>query len=246
MIRVRDPGSPAVTHRVPIAGLALLLAAGPGCHRAAPAAPVGRAAVPVYREPMHRLVYRNPLVRVLDVRIPPGETTAYHVHSAPMVGVAIQDARVWYQAAGAAPGPAAGPKPTPYEFTNWSQPLPYTHRVANVDRAPLHYVVAEWLARSGQETPALPNDETRELVEESPALRVYRITLAPGASTWPHTHVGPGLVVLGTPGSLQDDGGPHARGGSGAGSWRWREGPYRHRLRNDGKTRLVVFEIDWR
>jgi hypothetical protein len=230
-----------------VCGIALLVAVAAGCHRAVPTtSPSAATPVPVYREPMHRLVYRNPLVRILDVRIPPGDTSAYHVHSAPMVGIAVQDARVWYQAPGAAPGPVTTPKPTPFVFTNWSQSVPYTHRVANVDRVPLHYVVAEWLARSGHEVPALPDDDTRRLIEESPTVRVYRITLEPHASTWPHTHLGPGLVVLGTDGALGDDGGPHARGGSGAGSWSWRDGPYRHRLRNNGSTKLEAYEIDWR
>jgi quercetin dioxygenase-like cupin family protein len=191
-------------------------------------------------------VYSNPLVRILDVRIAPGDTTAFHVHAAPMVGIAVQDARTWAQAPGAEPGPVTTPKPTPSVFTNWSQSLPYTHRVANADRVPLHYVAVEWLARSGREAPPFPDDETRRLIEESPTVRVYRIVLEPGASTWPHTHVGPGLVVLGTGGPLNDDGGAHARGGAGAGSWSWREGPYRHRLLNGGTTKLVVYEIDWR
>jgi hypothetical protein len=233
-----------------VCGIPLLVAAAAGCHRAAPSsspsAVVG-APVPVYREPMHRLVYRNPLVRVLDVRIPPDDTSAFHVHSAPMVGVAIQDARVWYQAPGAAPGPVTTPKPTPFVFTNWAQSLPYTHRVANVDRVPLHYVVAEWLARSGRDVPPFPDDDTRRLIEESPNLRVYRITLESHASTWAHTHLGPGLVVQGTAGALGDDGGARARGGgSGAGSWSWREEPYRHQLRNNGTTKIEVYEIDWR
>jgi hypothetical protein len=244
MILLRDLRGPGVIDRVAGSWVLLLLAAA-GCHPASPTASPS-APVPVYREAMHRRVYGNPLVRVLDVRIAPGDTTAYHVHSAPMVGIAVQDARIWTQAPGAEPGPVATPEPTPSVFTNWSQPLPYTHRVANVDRVPLHYLVAEWLARSGREVPAFPNDETRQLIEESSAVRVYRITLEPRASTWPHTHLGPGLVVLGTGGSLSDDGGPHARGGSGAGSWSWREGPYRHQLRNNGPARLVVYEIDWR
>ena len=245
MILLRDLRGPGVIGRG--AGVLLLLAA--GCHQSSSTGSVGLSpgsAVPVYRERMHRLVYRNPLVRVLDVRIAPGDTSAYHVHSAPMVGIVVQDARTWAQAPGAEPGPVATPRSAPAVFTNWSQPLPYTHRVANVDRVPLHYVVAEWLARSGRQVPAFENDETRQLIEEGPTVRVYRITLEPGASTWPHTHVGPGRVVLGMAGSLSDDGGPHARGGSGAGSWSWREGPYRHRLRNGGTRKLVAYEIDWR
>ena len=179
----------------------------------------------MYREPMHRLVYRNPMVRVLDVRIPAGDTTAYHVHDAPMVGVVVQDARIWSQAPGDAPGPPRTPPPSPSVFTNWTESLPYTHRVGDVDSVPLHYVVAEWVGRSGGEVPALPADDDRKLVEEGPTVRVYQITLEPHAATWAHTHVGPGLIVQATEGSLTDDGGPRARGGCGAGSWSWREGP---------------------
>jgi quercetin dioxygenase-like cupin family protein len=237
-----EPRGVGVARRLAATALALLSAG--GCHHTPPA--VSDGPVPVYRDSMHRLVYRNPLVRVLDVRIAPGDTTAYHVHDAPMVGIALQDARVRYQPAGAAPGPVTTPRATPYEFTNWSQPLPYTHRVATVDRVPLHYLVAEWLGRSGGEVTDFPDDETRRLVDQSATMRVYRITLEPRVSTWPHTHTGPGLVVQGTAGSLRDDGGPHAGGGSGAGSWRWRDGPYRHRLRNTGATKLVLYEIDWR
>ncbi len=233
-----------------ILGVALPLAAvtfacGHPSSTPAPVTSSGRP-VPVYQEPMHRLVYRNPLVRVLDVRIPAGDTSAYHVHDAPMVGVVIRDARTWGQTPGAPPGPVRTPPPAPLVFTNWSQSLPYTHRVAVADTVPLHYVVAEWVGRTGGEVPALPADDDRKLVEEGPTVRVYQITLEPNAATWPHTHVGPGLIVQATDGDLTDDGGPRAHGGSGAGSWSWREGPYRHRLRNAGSRKLVVYEIDWR
>jgi len=245
---MRDGRKPGVTcEGTP--GLLLVVAATLACGRPSPAptpTTSSREAVPVYQEPMHRLVYRNPMVRVLDVRIPAGDTTAYHVHAAPMVGIAVQDARTWSQAPGAPPGPARTPPPAPSVFTNWTQPLPYTHRVGNADSVPLHYVVAEWVGRSGGEVPTLPADDERKLVEEGPTVRVYQITLEPHAATWAHTHLGPGLIVQATDGSLSDDGGPHARGGRGAGSWSWREGPYRHRLRNAGSRKLVVYEIDWR
>ena len=224
---------------------AIALACGHPSPAPAPATPSADA-VPVYQEPRHRLVYRSPLVRVLEVRIPAGDTSAYHVHDAPMVGVVVQDARLWSQTPGAPPGPARAPLPAPSVFTNWAQSLPYTHRVGNADSVPLHYVVAEWLGRSGGAVPALPAEGERKLVEEGPTVRVYQITLGPHTATWPHTHVGPGLVVQATDGTLTDDGGPRAHGGSGPGSWSWREGPYRHRLRNAGSRKLVVYEIDWR
>ena len=106
------------------------------------------------------------------------------------------DARIRIQAPGSPVGAVASPRATPYVFDNWSQALPYTHRVVNTDTLPLHYVVAEWLARSGPEAPALPDDANRRLVKEGPTSRVYQVSLAPGTATEPHTHATPGLVVL--------------------------------------------------
>jgi predicted metal-dependent enzyme (double-stranded beta helix superfamily) len=215
-------------------------------HRQAAPNVAGGEAVPVYREPGHRLVFESPLVRVLDVRLSPGDTSAYHVHAAPMVGIVIQGARIWTQQPGATPGPVAAPEAVPSVFDNWSQALPYTHRVANVDTVPLHYVVAEWLAASGWETPALPDGPSRRLIKEGPTTRVYEITLSPGTATEAHTHAAPGLTVQATSGALSDDGTPRAKGGAGTGSWSWRGAQYRHVLRNDGSTPLIIYEIDWR
>jgi hypothetical protein len=40
-------------------------------------------AVPVRDEPRHKPVLQNKYVRVLDVWLPPGDTTLYHIHSTP-------------------------------------------------------------------------------------------------------------------------------------------------------------------
>jgi hypothetical protein len=225
--------------------LVTVIACGQAPRPATSSVPAGDV-VPVYQEPMHRLVFSSSLVRVLDVQIPPGETTGYHLHADRMVGIAVQDTRKWTQAPGAPPSPVAAAEATPYVFDNWSQSLPYTHRVANVDPLPLHYVVAEWLAHPRPEAPSLPDGPNRRLVKEGPTARVYEITLPPGAASEPHTHATPGLVVLGTAGVLSEEGGSRAKGGTGAGSWSWREELDRHVLRNDGSTSLLIFEIDWR
>lgn len=229
-----------------LATLAILLAL-PACGQA-PQGGAFRAAqtVAVYEEPRHRVVYRNPLVWVLEICLPPGDTTAYHYHSVPMVGIAVEGARILDQVPGEAPGPIPTPPTAPYVFENWSKTLPYTHRVINVDSVPLHYVVAEWHAGYGKEVSALPDTPTRRLIKEGKTARVYEISLVPGDSTEVHTHAAPGLTVLGTPGTLVDDGHPEAQGGRDAGAWSWRGPGYRHVLRNDGADPLIVYEIDWR
>jgi len=202
--------------------------------------------VPVYQEPRHRPVYQNHHVRVLDVRVPAGDTTAYHVHAHRYAGVVISGARVWSQAPGGAPSPAGLPDTAGAVFENWKQSFPYTHRVGNADTVALHYVVGELLAPSGIDAP-LQETPTTRLAAEGPLARVYRVVLAPGASTEVHTHAAPGLTVQATLGASEDLGGsPAASGGSGAGAWRWRNAGYRHTLRNAGAAPLTLVEIDWR
>ena len=45
--------------------------------------------VPAHEEPRHRLVHEGPELRVLDVEIPPGDTTLFHRHDAPIAYVFI-------------------------------------------------------------------------------------------------------------------------------------------------------------
>src|SRR3954463_13842985 len=41
--------------------------------------------VPVVEEPMHKPVFENEYVRVIDVQVPPGATTLYHIHVIPSI-----------------------------------------------------------------------------------------------------------------------------------------------------------------
>jgi hypothetical protein len=46
-------------------------------------------AVPVEKEPYHRIVFQNQNVRIYDILIPPGEATLFHTHSFDSVSVAV-------------------------------------------------------------------------------------------------------------------------------------------------------------
>ena len=43
--------------------------------------------VPVQDEPMHKTVFENDYARIIDVQVPPGETTLYHIHVIPSIVV---------------------------------------------------------------------------------------------------------------------------------------------------------------
>jgi quercetin dioxygenase-like cupin family protein len=210
--------------------------------------PSEAAAVPVFQEPRHHLVFENALVRVLDVRVAPGETTGYHVHANRHIAVVVSGARTWEQFRGqAASAVDSVADSTGTIFDNASASLPYTHRVGNADTAPFHYVVAQLLARSGVVTPALPASSGLHLDRETLGARVYRVTLAPGQSTPKHRHAPPGLTVQVSPGTLRLEGAA-PEGASeqpGAGAWWWRGAGTEHVLRNVGTSQVDVVEIDW-
>src|ERR1700737_4238085 len=52
-----------------------------------------RAQIPVSQEPRHHKVLENEWVRVLDVHIPPGDTSLFHKHSTPSVFMLLSSAR---------------------------------------------------------------------------------------------------------------------------------------------------------
>lgn len=225
---------------VTVVGFAII-----GC-RAHPEAALS-ASVPVYEEPFHHLVYQNALVRVLDVQIPAGDTTQYHVHADPIIGVSVLTARSWEQILGGSPVSIKTPVAVPVLLDNWARLLPYTHRVGIEDTVGSHSVIGEWLGSTGIDCPALTETVNRHLVKEGKIARVYEVRLAAHADAETHVHVCPGLTVLGTTGALSEEGtAPAAGGGVGAGRWEWRNAGHQHALRNTGDTPLIVYEIDWR
>ena len=207
----------------------------------------GEAPVAAHQEPFHKLVFQNDLVRLLDVRVPAGSITQYHVHANPMVTIAVEDARTWAQRLGEDAGPESAGRAVPFADDNWGQDRPYTHRVANIGESPFRRIGAEWLAPAGSECTALAPPPGYRLIRESQFGRVYEIRLEAGQSTMTHTHSCPGMTVQGTPGRLRSRGSKVvAQSGPGAGHWSWRNAGHSHVLRNGGDQEMIVYEIDWR
>ncbi len=82
--------------------------------------------VPVFEEPRHHLIVDTPTLRILDIQIPPGDTTLFHMHNSAMIYVPISSSRTRNQnlgeewpapsaAAPAAPAPAAAHSPWPHQ-----------------------------------------------------------------------------------------------------------------------------------
>src|SRR5687767_455364 len=103
--------------------------------------------VPVHQEPRHHLVFDSPGTRILDVQIPPGETTLFHTHSDPILYVTMSTSQTRSQNIGGewsgtppatAPESSATPRVAPtnppgrmMSTTGYGE-KPQTHRVNNV------------------------------------------------------------------------------------------------------------------
>lgn len=153
----------------------------------------GPTVVPVYKEPRHRLVYAKGNIHIIDVGIPPGDTSMYHRHQNPTLFVMLQGARMRNQNLGEAwtnPTSASSVKAGTFVFNNYHT-RPQTHRVQNVDD---HTFRTIGVINSG------PGSNDPTTLSQKPEVdnrwfNGYRFWLAPGATTRVQHHKFPVLVV---------------------------------------------------
>jgi quercetin dioxygenase-like cupin family protein len=159
------------------------------------------SAVPVQSEPMHRPVYADTRLRVLDVMIPPHATTLFHTHVNDIAGVTLAAGPSRNEDAGASPTD----DPPDADGSVWFEPhpTPYTHRATNLGDKPIHVIGVELLGRG--EPSAVPFEKKvadGRIELENARIRVVRLTLAPGRSLPFHAHSGPTVLVALGPGRV--------------------------------------------
>jgi quercetin dioxygenase-like cupin family protein len=150
-----------------------------------------RSQVQVSDEPRHHKLLANEWVRVLDVHIPPHDTTQMHKHSTPSVFIVLSNTKTGSQAL-VEPG-----KPAFTAGNIWFegfQDKPRIHRVWNEDTAEFHVMDIELphlpaapasatsasAATSTITTSAAIDPPLSKLLFDAPSARVYRLTLPPG------------------------------------------------------------------
>lgn len=168
--------------------------------------------VPVFEEPRHHLVVDTPPLRILDIQIPPGDTTLFHSHSSPMLYVPIASSRTRNQnigeewtGGGAAPAAAPAVQARPGRV---SAPANYidkgqTHRVNNIGTS-LFRLIGIGNMTHGEAAPAAASATKPEL--ENRWYRAERLVIAPGASAPVPPAAGTIVVVMQTSGSAALDG----------------------------------------
>jgi hypothetical protein len=166
---------------------------------AAPSPTRAQDAVPVHREPRHRLVLDSVRFRVLDVQIVPGDTTRFHIHDTAILYVDLAISPVALQVFGGAwsattSGPPRARGNVRIDSGYVLQPV--THRVTNIGGSVFRLlaIISSGPASAGHADTAqaaLPG--ITELV--STWFRQTRVQVLPRSTTEWRTSPSPVLVV---------------------------------------------------
>lgn len=149
--------------------------------------------IPVYQEPFHHLVFHNDEIRILDVRLEPGDTSAWHVHQNAITYIGLEGSRIWLDVPGEHPRSVYLPDDFWGGDTEYSE-TPFVHRIANVGFQPFRLMAIEHL--NSHKDIQLDEDDLYgwESMDVNPYFLLFRLVLEPGQSRQSVLH-GPGLVI---------------------------------------------------
>jgi quercetin dioxygenase-like cupin family protein len=203
-----------------------------------------QAPVPVGSEPRHHLKFENQYVRVFDVRVPPGDTTLFHIHANDYLFVSIGDANLKAEVLGGKPGDLIV-KDGECRYSK----APITHRVTNVGKDPFRNITIEVLKSPGiAADPQAKEISGHTLVLDNDRVHVERVVIEPGRSIPTHTHSrsGLGVVVSTAEIQLESPGQTPRTVQFKPGDFQWIDGPQTHSMKNTGKTRFEAVHIEWK
>ena len=131
------------------------------------------AQVPVFEEPRHKVVLLNDYIRLIDVHIPPHDTTLYHRHSTASAVVFLTKNTTGSQMMGGSP--SVGQAIPGNTFFAGYGDKPISHRVWNQDESVYHVMDIEILKRPDSVScDPIKNPSLQLKWEEKPA-RMYSI-----------------------------------------------------------------------
>jgi hypothetical protein len=164
---------------------------------------VAAAQVPVSQEPRHHKVLDNGHVRLLDVHIPSGDTTQFHIHSTPSVFLLLTEANTGTEVVSEED---RSNSPIIHYGNIWFEGFyikPRIHRVFNRDNHEYHVMDIELTNKNyvGLDSP-IKKESFTFLFEEKP-LRAYRLDPQAGANFSMPARKGDILVI-----QLTDSSGP--------------------------------------
>src|SRR5947207_10092455 len=210
--------------------------------------------VPMDKAPFHIPVFQNDWIILLNVNIPPGRNTGYHIHYADSVSVNLMPASQTNQNYGSnevsAPGTGGEGAPGRATFTNVTKDGPRTHKATNVGPTPFHNIsfIFKKPAAAGNTVSDRSEVNGYTQIMDNARLQAWRVILEPGQSTGQITQSAPGLLVYVHGGVLAEVIPGNADRGMAPydGDFIWKEAGETRSIRNTGTTRLEFVEFEFK
>jgi len=137
------------------------------------------AQVQVSQEPRHHNVFENAWVRVLDVHIPPGDTSLIHKHSTPSVFLILSNTKTGSEVI------VEPEKPTFNDGHIWFEGFyttPRIHRVWNSDTTEFHVIDMELVNKNPKVIEGPMKNAALNMQFDEKPVRCYRLTLPANAT----------------------------------------------------------------
>lgn len=204
--------------------------------------------VPIISASYHLPVFRNEYVTLLNVFVPPGKTTGYHIHTGDSVSVTVEPADMTNQPLGApAPGPPQRGEAGRATFVAYTKEGPRTHKATNVGTTPFHTL--SFIFNSAQPyrfTPLARNGPGYTQIMDNERARGWRLVLDPGQAAPAITQSAPGIRIVVAGGELAENvpGHPDRAMNPKTGEFFWQDAGVTRAVRNTGRTRLELLEFE--
>jgi hypothetical protein len=201
--------------------------------------------VPVEEASYHVPVFRNELVTVLNVFIPPHRESGYHRHSLDSVGVLISDTARTGQVLGAEATVTAPRGRGTANFTNYARE-PLVHSVAITGDTPFHNIVVELEYSTPGRFTAGARGQGYTQILDNERVRIWRLVLEPGQTAPAITQSAPGVRVVIDGGELVESvpGKADRHKAPRSGEFFWQEAGQTRAVRNVGTTRIDLVELE--
>jgi hypothetical protein len=204
--------------------------------------------VPILKAPYHLPVFKNEFVTLLNIYIPPGHNTGYHIHDRPSLSVTVEASEMVNQTFGA-------PKPDPVQpaqlgrinYVDYRKKI-RIHSEGNVGTTPFHNV--SFIFNLDQPSGFIPSSRAEVpgyvQVIDNDRVRGWRVALEPGQSVASITQQAPGIRIFLSAGDLvesvpgQPDRAMHGK----LGEFYWQDPGVTRGIRNTGTTRLEFMEFE--
>jgi hypothetical protein len=210
--------------------------------------------VPMDKAPFHIPVFQNDYIILLNVNIPPGRNTGYHIHYADSVSVNLMPASQTNQNYGSnevsKPGTGGDGAPGRATFTNVTKDGPRTHKASNVGPTPFHNIsfIFKKPGPAGNTVSDRSGVNGYTQIMDNARLRAWRVALEPGQSTGQITQTAPGLRVYVHGGVLAEAIPENADRGMSPyeGDFIWKDAGETRSIKNTGTQRLEFVEFEFK